>query len=347
MAGASSCKACSAGFFAGSQGKTLCVSCSAGSYATSSGASTCAACPAGYYCEGGSSKAGCPVNSLSSGFTYHITGCVCNAGYSGHNGGNCSPCRPGSFCPGASKSNCSRPSLRLTWLFRNEETGVYFLNLPKPVQSMKNYNARVESDVWQKVRINSTLRPDLEEVQLRTAAMHLNAVSYSCINVDIGCTQLQDGAYQEDTSYVSLADSSKVSCNFASACACGSVATSDIDLAGTPFRITGGQNAWFTCCSYAHTFQSFCANEQHCSAQIEGHCANAIFNGRLGILNRSQYLQDVNLACSLYPRDPQLQCSGDKIPYNCDPALSFPCPAGSISQAGTYTEAASVLSDPW
>ena len=346
MAGASSCKACSAGFFAGSEGKSFCDFCSAGSYTTSSGASTCAACPPGYYCEGGSSKAGCPVHSSSSAFTYHITGCVCNAGYSGQNGGNCSTCHPGSFCPGASKSNCSRPSL--TWLFRSEETGIYFLNLPKPVQSMKNYDARIESDTWQKVRINSTLGPYLDEVQLRTAAMHLNTASYSCGDVSNGCGQL-DVSYQEDTSYVSLADSSSVACNFASACACGarSIATSDIDLAGTPFRIKDGQNAWYKCCSYAYSFQSFCENEQHCSAQIEGYCGGAIFNGRLGILNRSQYLQDVNLACSLYPRDPQLQCSGDKIPYNCDAALSFPCPPGSTSQTGTYTESMSALSDHW
>ena len=335
MAGASACKVCLAGFFAGSAGKSRCASCSAGSYTTSSGATSCSLCPPGYYCEGGSSKAGCPMHSSSSASTYHITGCVCNAGYSGQSGGNCSLCPPGSFCPGA--SNCSRPAL--TWLYRSEETGVYYLNLPQPVVSMKHYNFVIETDVYQKVRINSTLGADPQEIQLYTSAMHLSPASFICDTVDIGCQLLLPStAYYADTSYVNLADSSKVACDFAAVCACGgtgSIATSEIDLSGTPFKIMDGQYAWYKCCSYAYTFRPFCMSEQKCSMQIDGYCGGAFFNGRLGILDRSQYLQDVKLACSLYPRDPQLQCgSGDKIPYNCDAASLFTCPAGYVSPAG-------------
>jgi hypothetical protein len=310
----------------------MCVPCSAGSYTSLSGASACTACPPGYYCQGGSSKTGCPVHSSSSASTHHITGCICNAGYSGQNGGSCAPCLPGSFCPGA--STCSQPTIGLTWLFRSEETGFFYLNLPQPMPSMRNYDGRIESDIWQRVRINSTLSPALEEVKLHTAAMHVNTASFSCEIVD-GCGIL-DASYQPDAAYVTLADPSKVSCDFASACACGSgsVATSEIDLTGTPFGITDFQNAWYTCCSYAYSFQSSCVNEQHCSAQVSGYCGGAIFSGRLSILDRSQYIQDINLACSLYPSDPHLQCNGDETPYLCDSTPSIPCPAGTISPAG-------------
>jgi hypothetical protein len=215
---------------------------------------------------------------------------------------------------------------------------VYYLNLLQPVVSMKHYFFVLETDVYRKVRINSTLGADLQEIQLYTAAMHLSPASYICGTVDIGCQLLANTSYYADSSYVNLADSSKVACDFASVCACGgtgSIATSEIDLSGTPFKIMDGQYAWYTCCSYAYTFRSFCASEQKCSVQIDGWCGSAYFNGRLGILDRSQYLQDVRLACSLYPRDPQLQCgSSDKIPYSCDAAPLFPCPAGYVSPAG-------------
>ena len=316
----------------------MCLPCSAGSYTSLSGASACTACPPGYYCQGGSSKTGCPVHSSSSASTYHITGCTCNAGYSGQNGGSCAPCLPGSFCPGASKCSESQPTIGLTWLFRSEETGFFYLNLPQLVPSMRNYYDQIEFDIWQRVRINSTLSSALEEIQLYTAAMHIQTASFGCTDVDTGCRLRDDWevSYQPDVSYVSLADSSKVSCDFASACACGpwSVATSEIDLTGTPFSIKDSQNAWYTCCSYAYSFQSSCVNEQHCSAQVNGHCGSAYFNGRLSILDRSQYLQDINLACSLYPSDPHLQCNGDETPYLCDSAPSIPCPAGTISPAG-------------
>jgi hypothetical protein len=333
MAGASACKVCLAGFFASSAGKTMCDSCSPGYYTAPSGASTCSLCPPGYYCEDGSSKAGCPTHSSSSASTYHVTGCVCNAGYSGKSGGNCSLCPSGSFCPGV--SNCSRPAL--TWLYRSEETGLYFLNLPQPVLGMKHYDSVLETDVYQKVRISSTLSADLQAIQLYTAAMNFSTASFTCDTVDISCKLLDSISYHADTSYVDLADYSKVACDFAAVCACGgsgSVATSDIDLSGTPFKIMDGENAWWTCCSYAYTFRSFCVSEQKCSVQVDGYCGSAYFNGRLSILDRSQYLQDVKLACSLYPRDPNLQCSGDKIPYNCDEAPLLPCPAGYVSTAG-------------
>jgi hypothetical protein len=335
MAGATTCQMCLAGSFAGLEGASMCVACSAGSYSGLSGVSVCTACPPGYYCEGGSSKAGCPMHSSSSASTFHITGCICDAGYSGQNGESCIPCRPGSFCPGA--SNCSQLTLRLTWLYRSKETGFFYLNLPQPVQSMRNYWAQMESDIWQRVRINSILSPALEEIQLRTAAMHIDRTSFSCTGVETGCGLLDD-TYQTDTSYVTLADPSKVSCEFASACACGeAIATSEIDIRGTPFSIKDGQYAWYTCCSYAYSFQSFCADEQHCSAQISGYCGGAVFNGKLRVLNRTQYLQDVQLACSLYPSDPNLQCNGVETPYHCGSAPSIQCPAGSMSLAGDVT----------
>ena len=79
------CTACVAGKYKDVSGSIGCFSCSAGTYLPTVGATTSSTCIS------------CPVNSNSAASSSAIGGCVCNAGFTGPNGGVCSACLPGSF----------------------------------------------------------------------------------------------------------------------------------------------------------------------------------------------------------------------------------------------------------
>ena len=80
-----SCRACIAGTYKITNGTAACTPCEAGKYSPTFGAnasSTCITCPAHSQSEEGSSN---------------ITHCLCNAGYSGRDGGVCSACVAGKY----------------------------------------------------------------------------------------------------------------------------------------------------------------------------------------------------------------------------------------------------------
>jgi len=103
------CTLCPAGKYSGTVAATssaTCISCDAGTYSTAAGASsgqTCTNCPNGTYSSTiGASVAGtclpCPANSSSYPGSKLLQACVCLPGFSGSNGGACSPCNSSTWC---------------------------------------------------------------------------------------------------------------------------------------------------------------------------------------------------------------------------------------------------------
>ena len=139
------CEECRAGTYKSVSGSGECVRCKDGTYSTIRGASskdTCTPCSAvssskwgagsstcqcnkGYTgpdlgpcepCSAGTYKSilgsescvnVCPANSHSPPGSTVITDCKCNAGYTGADGGTCSPCGAGSYKPSAGSEECT------------------------------------------------------------------------------------------------------------------------------------------------------------------------------------------------------------------------------------------------
>lgn len=78
------CSACPPGTYKNVDGSGLCSDCAAGTYLNVSAGSACVACPAG-------------DRSISLPATIFVDGCLCNAGYTGPDGGNCTACGAGTF----------------------------------------------------------------------------------------------------------------------------------------------------------------------------------------------------------------------------------------------------------
>jgi hypothetical protein len=74
-----------------------CTLCEAGKYKDTVGSASCARCPVGAYLDtpGGTSVnecIACPADATSSSGSSALSECRCNAGYTGSNGGTCTPC---------------------------------------------------------------------------------------------------------------------------------------------------------------------------------------------------------------------------------------------------------------
>lgn len=79
------CTACAAGTYKDSIGTDACTDCDAGTYQPGTGAASVEACTT------------CPPNTDSSAGSGPVTGCICNAGYTGPDGGTCSACAGGTY----------------------------------------------------------------------------------------------------------------------------------------------------------------------------------------------------------------------------------------------------------
>ena len=106
---AQTCTACPAGKYSPTNAAPsidTCLSCESGKYSATLGANssaTCLDCPTATYFPGtaGASLAvclACPANSSSYPGSKLLQACVCNGGYSGPNGGACSPCNSSVWC---------------------------------------------------------------------------------------------------------------------------------------------------------------------------------------------------------------------------------------------------------
>jgi hypothetical protein len=106
---AQTCTACPAGKYSTTVTATsaqTCISCESGKYSGTVGAgssATCINCPNGTYFDGtGGTNSGvclaCPGNASSYPGSKLLEACVCNAGFSGANGGACTACNVSVWC---------------------------------------------------------------------------------------------------------------------------------------------------------------------------------------------------------------------------------------------------------
>ena len=126
--GSGECVECEVGTYSavpGASSKDACTLCSAVSSSKSGAGSSTCVCNKGYTgpdlgpcepCSAGTYKSilgsescvnVCPANSHSPPGSTVITDCKCNAGYTGADGGTCSPCGAGSYKPSAGSEECT------------------------------------------------------------------------------------------------------------------------------------------------------------------------------------------------------------------------------------------------
>jgi len=97
--------------FTGTPGS--CTSCVAGKYKDTVGSASCARCPIGTYLAttGGTSEKeciACPANATSSPGSSAVSGCRCNAGYTGPDGGPCTPCSVAEYKEDVGSQSCDQ-----------------------------------------------------------------------------------------------------------------------------------------------------------------------------------------------------------------------------------------------
>jgi len=91
-------------------GVTPCVACLAGTWKGTSGSATCTNCLANQYSTITAATSNvcqsCVANTQSGAASQAVTSCICNAGFTGPNGGNCSACIPGTYKTAAGSATC-------------------------------------------------------------------------------------------------------------------------------------------------------------------------------------------------------------------------------------------------
>eukprot|EP00961_Rhodomonas_salina_P292535 3933019-Rhodomonas_salina.1 len=89
--------------------------CSAGYYRSGNESNSpfCQPCLPDHYCSGDGAMASCPdANSAADAQTVSVSGCTCNAGFEGENGGSCTLCTVGWYCEGGShRAQCISNSI--------------------------------------------------------------------------------------------------------------------------------------------------------------------------------------------------------------------------------------------
>lgn len=111
------CTACEAGKYsatATANASDTCVPCEAGKYSptiAANSSSYCIPCPANTYFNGTGGQsvavcAACPANTSSYAGSKLLQACVCNGGFSGPNGGTCSPCNASVWCLNGQANPC-------------------------------------------------------------------------------------------------------------------------------------------------------------------------------------------------------------------------------------------------
>jgi hypothetical protein len=109
------CTACKAGKFKAQTGSAECSECIAGTFSTTLAATsidTCQPCDAGQYsttvgADSITACQACPLNSNAPAASNELIDCLCDAGFSGPNGGPCTQCDVGKYKASAGPDDCT------------------------------------------------------------------------------------------------------------------------------------------------------------------------------------------------------------------------------------------------
>ena len=294
------CVNCTAGAYASAVGGTTCLSCSGGSYASMAGASACGLCAAGTYSVNGT---GCQ-------------GCVAGA-YSTAGATVCTTCAAGTFSTAIGQPAAATPA-PLTWLMRNNATGVYYINFT--LQPQSSWFAGGVGGVpgityYQGYPIASTLQLGMTQITLATLSRS------SCVATD----QLV-GA---DGTYAQICNGNNIPYDIGGAGECnGAGQYASMNLSLTPFGI---QSSYITA---SGTMTLSCPSATYCSFRAistSGNCYFTCFTGKLDVLNSTWFNSDITQACALYKASAgKLVCAGNE---NVTYVGASPCAACA---AGAY-----------
>ena len=302
VAALSTCSPCGAGTFSLSNGVTVCTPCPAGTYSESTGASlagTCLSCSAGTYsaASGASGPSAC-------------TGCSAGT-YSGALGLACIPSQ-------------------LTWLFRDNRTGYYYLNFSNPHQAMRNYDNNPTYNTWYKLRFNSTLGYSSTFHQMYVGSV--GDPTDVCLSTTF------------DATYATYAPGNSLFVDFGGTASCHYWATTTISFVGLPFSLSNAGSDWwfyaFGTCAYAGQMSLSCSDAQTCVLMGYGRCGGANWRGKAYVYNTSMYQTDINTACAMYGSSAYLSCNGGEIlcPNSCTA-----CPAGTYFTGTGLTSGANCV----
>ena len=339
LTGASTCVNCKAGMYSKPGGPTTCLNCTAGTYASGTGILWCALCSAGTYTSivGGTACANCSAGTYSS-----AQGLTTSAG--------CSACSAGTYSSATGVAQvCTPPST--SWLFKSQLTAYYYLTLPAWINpntlnsGYTTYNfgsgTTTGNTQWNKVRINSTLSYNLTSILLYVQAMNQvqSALCPSCAASAQSCTACPCvvNSGQFDATYAIYPSNPAFFTDFGSTGSCGWGGSAYIvNIVGTPFNITYGAQSWqCAVCAWSYRCAFTCFNSQNCSVVCDGNCGGSTFIGVLSVINTTQFQNDVNVSCKLYPYDPLLSCTGsESVAYTCSGVPCQTCSAGSFARSG-------------
>ena len=105
------CHACSPGYFNSELNSTQCSPCGAGYFSTAHASlsiDNCAECPVNTFSESGESECTlCPDDAQAPARSGQLHNCICNAGYTGVDGGTCDVCAEGKYKTEPGEAACS------------------------------------------------------------------------------------------------------------------------------------------------------------------------------------------------------------------------------------------------
>lgn len=100
------CAACGTGTYKSVRGSDACQPCAAGNVQPTAGSEACDVCPAGTYADAEICVT-CPQHSTSAAQSEAQSSCLCNAGYTGPDGGACEACGFGSYKSEVGNAACA------------------------------------------------------------------------------------------------------------------------------------------------------------------------------------------------------------------------------------------------
>ena len=291
--GSQQCLPCQAGAFGPTTGLTVCAACSGGTFAASVGASVCTACSAGTF----------------------------SSALGGTHAGICRGCQAGTFATAVGNRQICR---ELTWLFRNNATGLYYLNFPTPQATVRNYGTRIHT-AWSKLRFHSRLEYGSTSLQMFVLDLGRPRPLTPC-----------SSSSTVDATYASRPATDGNFVDFGSVSVCGSIREEiSVSMVGTPFSLSSAASDWsLAWCSTATSDYYTCSSAQTCVLSVFGNCGLGSWRGMVYMHNRTEYLADIQAACSMFGNSSRLQCLGNES-HCTQPCIT--CPAGTFSAAAGST----------